>query len=205
MGFFNKLFRKRTTSNKLKATELTNKAFHLVGRGEYDSAITLLEQAIHADDLCGDAYNELAFIHGKIGGDLDRAEEYAWRAVECDPGNSKFYNAINGIQLARATRLKTRREIRKSMNLKLQEIERNIDSDPSYPPAYLMKAVTLALIGKPRDKWEAELNLAKQLYLEHGKSGAGLQVTPNQVNNIIGRNSKQCFEMSSYWNNTPEG
>jgi len=204
MRFFSKLFGKRATSNKLKAAELTNKAFHLVGRGEYDSAITLLKQAILTDDLCGDAYNELAFIYGKIGGDLDRAEEYALRAVECDPGNPKFLNAINGIQLARITGLKTRREIRKSLDLKLQEIQRYIENNPSYPPAYLMKAVTLALNGKPRDKWEAELNMAEQLYLKHGKSGAGLQVTPDHIKNIIARNYKQCLEMSSYWDSTPE-
>ena len=205
MGFFNKSFGKRETSNKVKAAELTNKAFHLVEQGEYDSAIELLKQAIKADSLCGDAYNELAFIYGKIGGDLDLAEEYAWRAVECDPQNPKFYNTINGIQLARVTRLKTRREIRKSMEQRLQTIQRSIDNNPSYPPAYLSKAVALALSGKPRDIWEAELKRAEQLYLELGISGAGLRVTPDQIKTIIARNYKQCLEVSSYWDSIPEG
>jgi hypothetical protein len=60
--------------------------------------------------------------------DLDLAEEHAWHAVRCDPSNPKFYNAIKGIQLDRAKRLKTRREVRESMRQRLQEIQRNIDT-----------------------------------------------------------------------------
>lgn len=204
MELLGKLFGERKSSNKSKAVELTNKAFHLVERGEYDSAIETLKQAIKIDSLCGDAYNELAFIYGKIGGDLNLAEEYAWRSVECEPQNPKFYNAINGIQLARVTRLKTRPEIRKSMEQRLQEIQRNIENNPSYPPAYLMKAVALALNGKSKDIWEAELKRAEHLYLESGISGAGLQLMPDQIKNIIARNYNQCLEMSRYWDSVSE-
>lgn len=205
MKFSSKSFEKRETANKVKALEFTNKAFYLVEGGNYASAIDLLKQAIKMDPSCGDAYNELAFIYGKIEGNLDVAEVYAQKAVECDPNNPKFYNAVNGIQLVRAKRFKTRREIREIMRRKLQEIQRNIDNNPSYPPAYLIKAVALALNGEPKNIWETELRRAEDLYLQHGISGAGLPLTADLIKIIIARNYNQCLEMNTYWNNIPEG
>lgn len=205
MEFFRKLFGKRETSNKVKVVEFTKKAFYLVEQGKYDSAIDLLKKAIEIDPLCGDAYNELAFIYVKMMGDLDHAEEYARQAVECDPNNPKFYNAIIGIQVARAKRFKARREIRESMRQRLQEIQRYIDNNPSYPPAHLTKAAMLALIGEPKHIWDTELRHAEELYLQRGISAAGLPLTAGLVKNIIARNYNQCLEMSTYWNNLPEG
>jgi tetratricopeptide (TPR) repeat protein len=192
------------TSRDLSAGELTNQAFQLVERGEYDSAVRLLRQAIRIDPLCGHAHNELAYIYGRIRGDLDLAEEHARRAVECDPSNPKFYNAINGIQLDRAKGLKTRREVRDSMRQRLQEVQRNIDNDPAYSPAYLTKAVALALSGEPKDIWEAELDRAEQLYEQRKISAAGLPLTPYLIKGIIARNHNLCLEMSSYWESLPK-
>ncbi len=205
MGFFNKIFGRSEPSNEMAAAGLANKAFHLVEQGKYDSAIELLRQAIKIDPLCGDAYNELAFIYGRVKSDLDLAEEYARLAVECDPGNPKFYNAINGIQLMRVKRLRTRREIRESVGQRLQEIQHNIDKAPSYPPAYLAKATVLALNGEPTHIWEAELRHAEELYSQRSISAAGLPLTPDLVSNIITRNHNLCLEMSSYWASLPEG
>lgn len=204
MGFFSKIFGTSESSSK-KAVELTNRAFYLFEQRRYDSAIDMLNQAIKIDPLCGDAYNELAVIYGRVKGDLDLAAEYAQRAVECNPRNPKFYNAVNVIQLQRAQRLKTRREIRQGMRQRLHEIQRNIDSNPSYPPAYLAKAVALALTGEPEHIWEAELIHAKKLYSESGISATGLPIASDLIKDIIDRNYKLCRDMSSYWESVPEG
>jgi len=198
-------FRSEGETNKVKPVEFTNKAFYLVELGNYDSAIDLLKQAILIDPLCGDAYNELAFIYGEKKGNLDVAEEYALKAVECDPNNPKFHNAVNHNQLARAKRLKTRREIREIMIKIRQEIQRNIDNYSSYPPAYLIKAIALALDGEPKHIWENELRRAEELYLQAGIIGAGLPFNADLLKNIITSKYNQCLEMNAYWNNIPEG
>jgi hypothetical protein len=125
--------------------------------------------------------------------------------VECDPRNSKFYNAVNAIQLQRAKRLKTRQEIRDGMRQRLLEIQRNIDNNPSYPPAYLAKAVALALTGEPEPVWETELTHAEKLYSQSGVTGAGLPITVEFGNSIVDQNRKLCRELSSYWESVPEG
>jgi tetratricopeptide (TPR) repeat protein len=204
MGFLSKIFGTGEASNKMKAIELTNRAFHLFEQRKFDSAIDLLKQAIKIDPLLGDAYNELAVIYGRVKGDLDLAAEYAQHAVECDPRNPKFYNAVNVIQLQRAQRLKTRREIRQGMRQRLEEIQRNIDKNPSYPPAYLAKAVALALTGEPEEIWEAELTHAEKLYSESRVSATGLPITVELGKSIVDRNRKLCRDMSSYWDSVPE-
>lgn len=205
MGFLSKILGTSGASDEMKAIELTNRAFRLFEQRRYDSAIDLLKQAITIDPLLGDAYNELAVIYGRVKGDLDLAAEYAQHAVECDPRNPKFYNAVNVIQLQRAQRLKTRREIRQGMRQRLQEIQRNIDNNPSYPPAYLAKAVALALTGEPKEVWEAALAHAEKLYQQSGKSATGLPIASDIIEGMIERNYELCRNMSSYWESVPEG
>lgn len=186
------------------AEDLSRQAFHLVERGSYDEAINLLNQAIEIDPLFGHAYNELAFIHGKIMGNLDVAEKYARQAIECEPNNPKFHGTINGIQMARAKQLTTKREKTESMMKRLAEIEVNIERDPEYPPTYLMKAVTLAFMGEPKEKWEAELERARQLYIKSGISATGKKLAPHEIESIVDRNRNECFEASILWDSARE-
>ncbi len=191
--------------NREKAAKLTSEAFYLVEDNEYNSAIDLLKQATSFDSEYGRAYNELAFIYGSIRKELGLAEEYAQRAVECNPDNPKFFNTLTGIRLRRASRLKTRGKIRERMRQILQEIQNNIDNNPSYPPAYFSKSVALALSGESKRIWEAELKRGEELYLQRGINTAGLPLTPEHIKRMVTRNYNRCLEMSSHWKNTPEG
>lgn len=205
MRFF-KRPRERKVQGTGRAAELTAQAFHLVEAGQYDKSIHLLQQAIQVDPEFGDAYNELAFVYGRMLGELDVAEEYALRAVEIDPGNPKFQNAVSGIELARAKRLASRQQIREAMRRRLKHLERTIDENPEYPTLHLAKATALALNGEPREVWEPELRLGEKLYLDRGTSVSSNEpITPEAVATIVARTEHDCIEMNKHWENAPEG
>lgn len=204
MRFLNRLRRNRIETSS-QAMGLTAKAFHLVEEGQYDRAIHLLKQVIKANPECGDAYNELAFIHGKIMGELDVAEEYALCAVESDPDNPKFHNTVHGIELERAKHLTTRQEIREAMRRRLKHLEHTIDTHPEYPTLHLSKATALALNGEPRDVWELELIQAEKLYSARGRRvGSNEPITSDAINEIITRTELECIVMSRHWEDAPD-
>ena len=203
MSLFGKVFGK-SHEGENDAVSLTNKAFHLVEKGKYDEAINLLKEVTDIYPSYGHSYNELAFIYGKIMNNLDIAEEYARRAIECEPNNPKFYGTINGIQVVRAKQLRTKQDITESMNKRLNDIKHNIVRDPDYPPTYIAKAVALAFMGEPKSKWEPELDRAKSLYLKSGVSGAGIKLNAQIIDEIINRSKNECIEMQNHWNNATE-
>lgn len=202
MGIINKLFKKVVSveQTKNKAVELTTRAFYLVERGKFEKAIVCLRKAIKIDSKCGNAYNELAFIYGKIKGDLDIAEEFARKAIDCDPGNLKFWNVLTGIQMIRLKNLRTKQEIRQKVSESLRTIEQLIANNPNYPPIYLTKAQALATMGEPRNVWEKELKKAEFYYLRNGITGAGTEATSALIETIISRNRSDCERLSDVWN-----
>lgn len=202
MGILDKLFQKASMRDN-DAVALTNKAFHLVEQGRYEEAINLLKKVIELYPSYGHAYNELAFIYGKGMNDLDTAEGYARRAIECEPNNPKFYGTINGIQIARVKQLRSKRDITESMNKYLNDLQDNIVRNPEYPPTYMAKAVAIAFKGEPQSKWESELDHAKRLYLKSGMSGAGIPLTSHMIDDIITRSRAECIEMQNLWKKAP--
>ena len=199
-----RLLNPSVSAARQQAIQLTNEAFFLVEQRQYDLAVDLLQTAVQTDPTYGHAYNELAFIFGKMKGELDRAEEYIVQAVECEPENPKFLNTLSAIQAARLTQFRTRRQIRDNVNQRLPEIQRHIDDHPEYPSAHLLKAQMLALTGEPQPTWKAEINLAQQYYLKCGKSAAGLPISSKSVKVIIDHAEKECVKLSNYWDMIPE-
>ncbi len=202
MGIFDRIFgngKSKKAQLSQKADELTRKAFSLVERGQYNDATQSLKKAITLDPLCCDAYNEIAFI-STIKDDLDTAEEYAKKAVDCDPENPKFWNSLNSIQITRLKHLSTRKEIREKGAEIMPSIERNITYNPDYVAAYFTKARSLAIMGEPRNVWEAEINKAEEIYGRLNKTCSGQKTSPSQVHNILSRNRCKCEELNETWN-----
>lgn len=183
---------------RYRARSLANRAFFLVEQRDYDSAIDLLKRAISIDPTYGHAYNELAYIYGKSG-QFDLGEEFALRAIDCDPKNPKFHNALIGILLDRAKTFKTRSEVAKSVEERLKQVNDAIKRHPDYPPFYLSKAAILALSGKSQKVWESELITAQKLYAVRSHAASGLPLQPGDIDTIIARNMHICLEMTKYW------
>lgn len=204
MQFLKWLFALAIGSGRDRAHKLTNQAFLMVELGKYDRAIETLKKAVECDPTYAHAHNELAFVYGKYKRDFDLAEASARRAIELDPHQPKFYNAIIGIQLDRAKQLKTRSEIRADVAERLQQINESIAANPKYPPTYLQKAAALAQRGEHESVWQGELESASKLYLDGGMSGAGLPITPDGASTIIDRCKSECQELKKYWDGLPE-
>jgi len=204
MGFFQRFMKQKSgnsTEGASDPVEITNRAYYCVERGEVDDAITLLKKAIQIDPKYGHAYNELAFVYGKIKKDLSIAEEYAMLAFECEPENEKFLGTINGIMLARAKSVKSEEELKKQTLLIIEKIQKIIELQPELPSPYNMKAVAFALIGKPKDKWEAELDKAEQLYKKHKVGAAGAPIDMQTIDIIMKRQQNECVNAAELFDN----
>jgi tetratricopeptide (TPR) repeat protein len=188
-----------SVEDRNKAIHLTNEAFALVEQGRPDQADTLLKRAITTDPDCGDAYNELAFVHGRMWGDLETAWRYAQRAVECDPANPKFHNAVLGITMARIARLQSLEEIRAMVTSELTFLEKRIAEHPDYPGSYLSKATMQALGGEGKSVWKGTLRQAEQVYLKLGRSAAGVPIGSGDVRMILRRIEEQCKQAGKAW------
>lgn len=207
MSIWEKLFKSHKESDpvfeKVEAAKLTQEAFFLVEKHKFSEAIKCLEKAIKVYPKCGDAYNELGFVHGKCLGKLDLAEQYARKATECDPDNPKFWNSLMFIRNHRIKHLKTRHQIREHVAQTLEEVEQTIQDNPKYAPAYLSKALALALRGESIEIWIKELKRAEQIYIENIEGGHGLRLDEHKIKQIIERNKKECFEMVNIWEKLP--
>ena len=197
-GIYGSLFLFLRLRKRFRVRSLANRAFFLVEQHDFDSAIELLKHAISVDPTYGHAYNELAYIYGKSG-QFDLGEEFALRAINCDPKNPKFYNALIGILLDRAKILKTRSEVAKSVGEQLKQIDDAIKKQPDYPPFYLSKAAILALSGKSQEVWGSELITAQKLYSGRSYAASGLPLQPGDIDTIIAQNKSVCLEMAQYW------
>lgn len=79
-----------------KASENLPVAYVYIGniyfiKSKYESAEHYYEKALKKDKGNADAYNNLAWIYYLQKRELDRAEEYAKRAIELNPGKRVFY------------------------------------------------------------------------------------------------------------------
>ena len=189
---------------RLRARLLTSRAFFLVEAGDYNAAVAVLRQATATDPTYGHAHNELAFVCGRKMRDLDAAEEAARRAVECDPGNVKFWNALNGVLLDRAAAFTTRAEVAHCVVGRVEEIDKAIMENPQYPPLRLAKATALALGGQPEEQWQAELEQAGRLYAGRSRAASGLPLLPGAAQTILANSRRQCYEMAKHWVDLPE-
>lgn len=179
------------------AIDLTNRAFALVNQRKLDLAIVLLERAIKIDPNLGDAYNELAFIYSRKN-NLEEAKKYAELAVKCNPDNPKFTNTLISIRFEQIKQFKNPNEIQIAVESFLQEIDEQIQRNPSYPGLYLMKAEAIALSGKPKVTWEEELKKVKELYIKQGKLCSGIPLlNSREIDLLIERYKQKCEVLSA--------
>jgi tetratricopeptide (TPR) repeat protein len=184
---------------RFRAKSLTNRAFFLVEAGDYQGAIVLLNRATQIDPSYGHAHNETAFVYGRKLRQFDLAEQAARRAIECDPHNPKFHNALLGITRDRVTLLKTRKEVLAQVGKLLREIDAAIAANPEYPPLRLCRAANLALCGRPEEEWQAEVDAARQLYGGRIRAASGLRLQVGDVDAILSRSRSECAEMARLW------
>jgi hypothetical protein len=181
------------------ASDLTKRAFAWVQQGREDLAIVFLERAIKINPKLGDAYNELAFIYGKIKNNLGEAEKYAELATKSNPSNPKFANTLINIRLNQIKQLKSRNEIKIAIKSYLQELDKQIQKTPDYPGLYITKAQAMALIGKPKATWEQQLKKVKELYREQGVTGSGIPFgNLDEIDSLIKRYEQECINLNSY-------
>lgn len=202
MGLFSNLFGGKSGGAGSNASALTERAFDLIEKRKFDKAISLLEQAVKIDPKCGEAYNELAFIYGRMRNDLSAADRFARMALSCEPANCKYYDAVNGFQVALARRYSSRERITEAMTERLQDIQAEIDKDPDYAPGYLMKASALALKGASKEEWMALVDKARSIYEATMKSGSGEPITQDRIDEIIAHCKSECDAMMVRWEKT---
>lgn len=186
-----------------EAIYLNNVAFYAVEQENSDFAIILLNQAIKQNPKLGHAYNELAYIYNKIKQDPEVAEKYAQIAVQCDPANPKFHNALSGIQLARMKKLSSKTEILDKVRKHLEQIEESLRLSPGNPSSYLSKALFFALSGKAPAIWEEQLNKAEKLYLRQLKEGTPKGLECSHIKTIIHSNKEECQNLNDHWEKLP--
>jgi tetratricopeptide (TPR) repeat protein len=153
-----------------QSVEMTRRAFHLVEAMELDAAINCLEEAVTQDPLCGDAYNELAYIYSKYKNDPNLSEENIRLAIRCAPDNPKFRNTLLCIGIDRAKSYDRRKLIANFVEEQLFETSKFISNiNANYAPLYLSLADLKALGGSSVEAWEIELKNAKRIYLSEGR------------------------------------
>ncbi|MDP3938160.1 MAG: tetratricopeptide repeat protein [Deltaproteobacteria bacterium] len=76
------------------AKELTDQGFNLYAKGEMDSAIALLKQAIATDPDYLEAHRTIAMCYGKKKM-LDEAVAAANRMIEIDPNDNLAYVSLS--------------------------------------------------------------------------------------------------------------
>ncbi len=65
--------------------------------GQFERAVTLLQQAIRLDTENAEAFNYLAYMWAEKGINLDQALEYSRHALDCDPDNGAFLDTLGWI------------------------------------------------------------------------------------------------------------
>jgi tetratricopeptide (TPR) repeat protein len=169
-----------------------------------EGALALLRRAVEIDPTYGHAHNEMAYVLGKKLRRLDEAEDAARRAVECDPQNPKFQNALMGVLTDRVSALGARKDILGAIEVRISELDKAIAENPAYPPYHLGKAAALASSGRAQAEWRAEIQKARELYARQTHAASGLPLGPGDVDAILARSTAECQELAKRWDSLPE-
>ncbi len=81
------------------ATLLNMLGYSLEQEKDYDEAINKYKEIVEIDNYNYNAYNSLAYIIAKTGGDLNEAMEYVKIALKTDPENPAYLDTIGYIHI----------------------------------------------------------------------------------------------------------
>ncbi len=205
MGILDALF---GSSPSVKARRLLRRAFlhveHATKREDLESALTLLQEASQLDPQNLDVWNELAFVLGHLGRNED-ALAAGQNAVNLQPENPKFHNAVLGNRMELAMKAKTKSAGDPILRQVLTECETLIERFPNYAPLHLCRADLLAASGAPEEEWSMALDRACAIYESQKTMGSGGQTTGERLRNVMRNARTRCLDGAQWWRNLPDG
>jgi tetratricopeptide (TPR) repeat protein len=96
---------------------LNMKGYCLENAGQLKEAAALYQQILEIDHHNYNAYNSLAYILAKAGGDLTRALKYAKIALESNPGNPAYLDTVGFIYMKKGKGDMAKKYLKKAYSL----------------------------------------------------------------------------------------
>jgi tetratricopeptide (TPR) repeat protein len=158
-------------------------------------ALSRLDRAVYIDPGCAPAWNEQAFILGRVKR-YTEALASVQRAISLQPNEIKFRNNKCGITFRAALDQQDDASILRMLDELRPDIAWLEQQGAQYPAAYLSVAYFLAATGAGQSAWEGYLAVAAWTYGKRAYMGSGVPTSEERIARSMEQATMRCLALA---------